>query len=327
MVVVDDLEARIPEWTFSNLSPENAYMTGGTLASFASRILSSPEIPAKINLFDEAWSLWNAGAMRIGCEMPVVQVARPSHLTAFPARQVTAQMRSLGRGISKQAKLLHSLAHHESWSIDLFADLILRSTTSPWREELSACLTVEDPVDNREQGLPRRFFSDWLQSAVEECRHFQALSARLDAAGIHYGALPTHDSLWETAQKTAFSLEARLAVEHGIQEARALDVLPGIVQRLHQSGEKEAASLLLHTVLPEEIVHVRRAMFWFRTICQSQGKGYIETFQGHARERFGYLLPPFNEEARSEAGMVPEMYLPLAKPGHPVVAIKKNAPS
>jgi len=44
--------------------------------------------------------------------------------------------------------------------------------------------------------------------------------ARLEAMGSHYGAHPAHDALWHSAEATAHSLPARLAVEHCVHEAR-----------------------------------------------------------------------------------------------------------
>ena len=49
--------------------------------------------------------------------------------------------------------------------------------------------------------------------------------ARLEAMGSHYGALPVHDALWHSAEATAHSLPARLAVEHCVHEARGWGAL------------------------------------------------------------------------------------------------------
>ena len=40
------------------------------------------------------------------------------------------------------------------------------------------------------------------QVAEDECRHFQLLEKRLEQTGSHYGALPAHDGLWESAWET-----------------------------------------------------------------------------------------------------------------------------
>jgi len=41
--------------------------------------------------------------------------------------------------------------------------------------------------------LPRPFFADFVEVAADECRHFRALAARLEATGSAYGAFPAHD--------------------------------------------------------------------------------------------------------------------------------------
>ena len=80
--------------------------------------------------------------------------------------------------------------------------------------------------------------------ACEEASHFQQLQERLEAIGSHYGALPVHDGLWESAAATAHSLPARLAVESCVHEARGLDRLPHTIQRFCNAGDHESAKLL-----------------------------------------------------------------------------------
>ena len=83
-----------------------------------------------------------------------------------------------------------------------------------------------------------------LQVAVDEASHYQYLQERLEALGSHYGALPVHDGLWESAAATAHSLPARLAVESCVHEARGLDRLPLTIQKFHNSGDRESVELL-----------------------------------------------------------------------------------
>ena len=70
--------------------------------------------------------------------------------------------------------------------------------------------------------MPIEFFDDFVQVAEDEGRHFSLLAARLEAIGSHYGALPGHDGLWESAEETSNSLRARLAVEHCVHEVRVM---------------------------------------------------------------------------------------------------------
>lgn len=146
------------------------------------------------------------------------------------------EMPKLGKGgtLASQRAIVHSLAHIESWAVDLAWDVIARFG----RE--------------RSYALPRAFFDDWVQVlrrlvackgwaggrgleadsgrvaamasqvAEDEARHFSLLAGRLSAGGSSYGALPVHDGLWESAAKTAYSLAARLAVEHCVHEVRVV---------------------------------------------------------------------------------------------------------
>lgn len=83
-----------------------------------------------------------------------------------------------------------------------------------------------------------------LQVAVDEASHFQCLQERLEAVGSWYGALPVHDGLWESAEATAHSLPARLAVESCVHEARGLDRLPLTIQKFQKAKDTESVKLL-----------------------------------------------------------------------------------
>ena len=90
-------------------------------------------------------------------------------------------------------------------------------------------------------------FSQWsAEELSESCRPQE----RLRGLGSHYGALPVHEGLWESARATAHSLPARLAVESCVHEARGLDVLPQTIARFRAGGDAATADLLLSTVYP-----------------------------------------------------------------------------
>ncbi len=55
--------------------------------------------------------------------------------------------------------------------------------------------------------------------------------------------------LWEAATTTAYSLPARLAVEHCVHEARGLDVLPSLVHKFRANGGDEDSAALLERVI------------------------------------------------------------------------------
>jgi uncharacterized ferritin-like protein (DUF455 family) len=86
-------------------------------------------------------------------------------------------MPKLGKGGSAQSRLamLHSLAHTESWAVDLSWDIVARFGAA--------------------MRMPRGFFDDFARVAQDEGRHYTVLSARLRELGSHYGALPAHEGL------------------------------------------------------------------------------------------------------------------------------------
>ncbi|TNE35914.1 MAG: ferritin-like domain-containing protein [Alphaproteobacteria bacterium] len=193
--------------------------------------------------------------------------------------------------------LLHSLAHIELNAIDLAFDMIARFSSQC--AELTGC--VED------------FISDWMQVGLEECNHFNLLSARLEALGSFYGALPAHDGLWEAAFETRNDWLARLAVVPLVLEARGLDVSPQTIDKLVEAGDEPSARVL-NQIYEEEIGHVAVGTKWFGRGCKAQKTAPERTFHTLVSTYFkGSLKPPFNEAAREAAGLLPNFYTPLAR--------------
>lgn len=187
--------------------------------------------------------------------------------------------------------LLHALAHIEFNAIDLAFDMALR-----FAGEIRA-----SGLDEAE------FVRDWFAVGAEEALHFSMVDARLAELGSHYGALPAHDSLWESAARTADSALARLAVAPLVLEARGLDVTPGMAERLRAAGD-EASGRILDKIFEDEIGHVATGMRWFSKLCIARGLAVRDQFRDLVASRFkGALKPPFNSEARARAG-VPEAF-------------------
>uniref|UniRef100_A0A0E0KE02 DUF455 domain-containing protein n=1 Tax=Oryza punctata TaxID=4537 RepID=A0A0E0KE02_ORYPU len=195
-------------------------------------------------------------------EGPPGGCAAPSRSPPYrPARSAAVRLLppsrapKLGKGGSAQSRLslLHSLAHTESWAVDLSWDIVARFG-APLR-------------------MPREFFDDFARVAQDEGRHFAVLSARLRELGSHYGALPAHDGLWDSAMRTSHSLLARLAVEHCVHEARGLDVLPTTISRFRAGGDEQTAKLLEDVIYPEEITHCAAGVRWFRYLCLRSRNG------------------------------------------------------
>lgn len=129
----------------------------------------------------------------------------------------------------------------------------------------------------RFQHMPRDYYLDWLQVAVEEARHFDLLTGRLSQLGSYYGELSAHNGLWEMALKTRHSLVERMALVPRVLEARGLDVTPGMIERLRAVGDQQTVDIL-EVILREEIGHVEVGTRWFRHACEQQQIDSESTF-------------------------------------------------
>jgi uncharacterized ferritin-like protein (DUF455 family) len=186
--------------------------------------------------------------------------------------------------------LIHALAHIELNAIDLAWDMLCR-------------------FGGAQSGMPDAFHRDWLAVAVEEAKHFRLLNKRLKSLGSAYGALPAHDGLWAAAMRTAHDVLARLAVVPLVLEARGLDVTPAMITRLRAAGDGRSARLL-GLIAKEEIGHVRAGWIWFEAIAKARGLDPKSAFSSLVREHHtGRLNPPFNIQARAEAGLAADIYL------------------
>jgi uncharacterized ferritin-like protein (DUF455 family) len=310
-----------------------------SLVAYALAVLSTPCAFAKATLTREALTAWRAGALP-----PFVDADAGPGAAAAPERPArdasltlvtpgAAPKRGKGGTPASRLALLHSLAHIESWAIDLSWDIIAR-------------FALPERMD-------RAFYDDWAEVAAEEASHFELLAARLEALGLRYGALAVHDGLWESAMRTADSLSARLAVEHCTHEARGLDVLPQTIGRFRAGGDEGTAALLEQRILPvrvcgkretqhvvpdvlcccaaqEEVSHCAKGVRWFRFLAHRDAgfvdeAGVAAAFHACVRANFtGALKPPFNTAARAAAGFQPEWYLPLAAAA-PAGAAAQNA--
>ena len=199
-------------------------------------------------------------------------------------------------GTQGRFALLHALAHIELNAVDMTWDLIARFAHEP---------------------VPRTFFDDWVQVGLEEAKHFELLQACLVELGGRYGDLPAHDGLWQAAQATGHDLLARLAIVPLVLEARGLDVGPEMIEKLQKSGAR-SATRALEIVYRDERRHVAIGMRWFRFLCHRQGLPLEATYHRLVRTYFrAPMKPPFNEAARSEAGLTPGFYKPLSAFGAP----------
>ena len=220
---------------------------------------------------------------------PPTRPARPARPLLLPPRAMPK--RKAGGSVEKRIALLHALAHIELNAVDLAWDIIARFGSAD---------------------MPRGFFEDWVKVGEEEAIHFSLLQARLGELGATYGDLPAHDGLWQAAEETAHDLLARLAIVPLVLEARGLDVTPATITDFHRAGDEQSAAIL-DRIYRDEIGHVAAGMRWFHHFAQEAGLGPKQAWQERVRRHFkGTLKPPFNDAARSDAGLDPDFYRPLS---------------
>ncbi|WP_095012282.1 ferritin-like domain-containing protein [Tsuneonella mangrovi] len=235
---------------------------------------------AKVFAAREVARNWRRGrlAFAFGQAMPD-RPARPAAPELLPPNRMPKR----GRGGSERARiaLWHALAHIEFVAIDLALDMAGR-----FGEEMGA-----------------EFVSDFLAVAADEAMHFALLDRKLRSLGSHYGALPAHDGLWQAAEDTAHDVTARLAIVPMVLEARGLDVTPATRDRVRAHGDENGARIL-ERILDDEIRHVAIGARHFAIIANRRGESPETLWISLVRKHFrGGLKPPFNDSARSSAGL------------------------
>ena len=202
-------------------------------------------------------------------ERPVLM----SHLNVPKRSPFTAEGR---------AALVHAVTHIEFNAINLALDAV-------WRFD----------------GLPDRYYLDWMRVAHEEAHHFSLLRGELRTMGYDYGDFPAHTGLWDMVERTRDDVVARMALVPRTLEARGLDATPPMQAKLRKVGTPDALRTvaILDIILHDEVGHVAIGNHWYRWLCARDGLDpvahYRHLTRKHAAPR---LRPPFNEPARRAAG-------------------------
>lgn len=232
---------------------------------------------------------WRLGRLTHVFDVPMPdRPNRPPHPQLLAPGQMPARRRA--GSLAGRIAMLHAFAHIEFSAIDLAFDVAGRFGA----------------------GLSREFVDDWLSVGADEAMHFMLLARRLNQFGSHYGALPAHDGLWESAEQTSGDLLARLAIVPMVLEARGLDVSPATIARLDKMGDTTSARIL-QRIYTDEIRHVGFGSKWFVTLAESSGQQPNALWKSLVKRHFrGQLKPPFNDSARLRAGLTRDYYEDLA---------------
>jgi uncharacterized ferritin-like protein (DUF455 family) len=260
-----------------------------SVASAIRAALLTGEPRAKVMAARRVARDWRLG--RLGRRFEVAMPERPAWPGALRLLQ-PREMPRRGKGGSAKNRLAlwHSLAHIEFVAIDLALDMAGRF--------------------GGERG--EAFVGDFLSVAADEAMHFALLQRKLATLGSHYGALPAHDGLWESAHATRHDVAARLAVVPLVLEARGLDVTPATTDRVREAGDK-AGARILERILNDEVRHVAIGAKHFHETCLTRDEAPREIWRELVGRHFrGVLKPPFNDSARLAAGLSRDWYAGVA---------------
>ena len=267
----------------SSDTPVSSLRAGAILA------IAATDLDVKTGLAQETARRWfdRTISLRSPLDPPLPdRPGRPEKPELVPPRMMEKRSLHTEKG---RIAMLHALAHIELNAVDLALDIVARYVTEP---------------------VPHSFFDGWMQVA------FNLIRDRLKSLGADYGDLPAHDGLWQAAHSTRNSLSARLAVVPLILEARGLDVTPSLQEKMVETGDLESAEIL-RIIYEDEKGHVAIGAKWFRFLCARERKDPAATFQHLVRTNFrGPLKPPFNDLARSAAGLTPSFYRSLPVISH-----------
>jgi uncharacterized ferritin-like protein (DUF455 family) len=248
--------------------------------SRALQCLQCNEAETKIAQVATLRSDWVDGKLLCrGSTTPVVSIpvpGRPEKPELVSALLVEKRKLSTPAG---RAALIHSLAHIEFNAINLALDAVYR-----FRE------------------MPDAYYGDWLLVAAEEAYHFTLLRNHLRTLDFDYGDFTAHNGLWDMAVATDGDPLVRMALVPRVLEARGLDVLPAIMQKLASCGD-HAAAAILKIIHADEIGHVSLGNRWYAYLCSERGLEPVATFRKLLREyNAPKLRTPFDTAARRAAG-------------------------
>jgi len=255
-------------------------LTARSVSSAIAAALLEAEPRAKVMATRKLARDWRLGRLewRFEAAMPE-RPGRPARPELLPPNRMPKR----GRGNSARGRiaLWHALAHIEFVAIDLALDMAGRFGSE----------------------MGRAFVSDFVAVAADEALHFAVIERKLRTLGSHYGALPAHDGLWESAHATRDDVAARLAVVPMVLEARGLDVTPPTLARVQASGD-DAGARILQRILDDEIRHVRFGSKHFVALCAASGESPENRWKTLVQRYFrGAIKPPFNDSARHAAGL------------------------
>ena len=247
---------------------------------YATACLHHTSIDEKLTLTHQARLALEDGELSLldrQAPLPIAQVKFPEKPVLMSPRDMPKRKLGSAGGV---AAFFHAIAHVEFIAIYLAWDMLYRF-----------------------RGMPDLFYQDWLRIADEEAQHFELIRTHLSTMAMTYGDLPAHSGLWDHAQDTADDLLGRLAMVPRCMEARGLDVTPALIAKFKNLGDTASVALLTR-ILTDEVGHVERGSYWFKTVCSQQGIEPENKYRLLIKQYYlgGKPKGPFNREMRIIAG-------------------------
>lgn len=247
-------------------------------------ILQENSPDKKIALFEDFYRLYKSDCIEFEDSYEALYFKIPSYnsiCTIIKPQDVPKRKNLTSK--DGQINLLHAIAHIEYSAIDLALDGAYRFF-----------------------GMPKEYYSDWLEVASDEIRHFLMLEKLLQELDSFYGDVVVHNALFEASQNTQNLLE-RMAIVPRYLEANGLDATPMILKKLKKLPKNMMCNKIIQSleiILHEEIEHVRKGDVWFEFACEKEGldaEVYFDIIKKYYPR--GFLRPnDLNIEARKKAG-------------------------
>ncbi|MEN8178577.1 MAG: ferritin-like domain-containing protein [Pseudomonadota bacterium] len=254
-------------------------MNQSSLFQAARECLLINAVDDKLQRTDEVAEAWRSGLLGLDGGHAAEQITDAGH-PPKPELVHPSQLPRRGLGSEEgRLALIHAIVHIEFNAINLAWDAVQRFP-----------------------GMPPDYYSNWVQVAKEEARHFRLLRGRLQEAGADYGDFPAHNGLWDMAVRTADDPLVRMALVPRMLEARGLDVTPAIMQRFRKAGDIRTVDVL-QIILTDEIGHVEFGSRWFSYLCEQRGLDPETTYFDLLNNFLnGEIRCPLHREARLQAG-------------------------
>ncbi len=244
-------------------------------------VIQAPTVLLKAKLLSNINDDFQQNNFEFSCTEEIIIFKYPSYknICKIVKAHEVPKRQNLNTNEGKIA-LIHAVAHIEYSAIDLALD---------------ACY--------RFKNMPKQYYSDWIDVALDEQRHFNMLCNLLASYNVQYGDLKVHQGLFDASMRTQ-DLISRMALIPRYMEANGLDANLMIITKLKNIKDTKEIIKVLQTILDEEVDHVLKGDIWYKYAC-NQKKDFscnyfdiVNNVYPNSFKKTKYL----NVDARKKAG-------------------------